>query len=131
MIYGMVPNEQDAWDLAQEGFFTAWRSIHQFKGQSSFYSWLYRIATNVTIEALRRKGMHGEAEFDDRIAPGNVDPASRTTPSAAPLPRRKLEQNEIRKRIDQAIATPGPAEDIAIVLTVIPLTVVCSYPHES
>jgi DNA-directed RNA polymerase specialized sigma24 family protein len=53
-----------------------WRSIHQFKGQSSFYSWLYRIATNVTIETLRRKGVHGEAEFDDRIAPGNEDPTS-------------------------------------------------------
>jgi RNA polymerase sigma-70 factor (ECF subfamily) len=30
-IYEMVQNEQDAWDLAQESFFTAWRSIHQFK----------------------------------------------------------------------------------------------------
>ncbi|HET9378822.1 MAG TPA: sigma factor, partial [Chthoniobacterales bacterium] len=35
MIYGMVQNEQDAWDLAQEGFLKAWRSIHRFKGQSS------------------------------------------------------------------------------------------------
>jgi hypothetical protein len=57
--------------------------------------------TNVTIDALRRKGIHGEAEFDDRIAPANVDPGSRTTPSAVPLPHIKLEQNEIRQRIDE------------------------------
>jgi len=39
MVYGMVQNEQDAWDLAQEGFLKAWKSIHRFKGQSSFYTW--------------------------------------------------------------------------------------------
>ena len=94
MVYGMVQNEQDAWDLAQEGFLKAWKSIHRFKGESSFYTWLYRIMTNVTIDALRQKGIHGEAEFDDRIAPAHVDPGSRTTPSAVPLPYIKLEQNE-------------------------------------
>ena len=52
MVYGMVQNEQDAWDLAQEGFLKAWKSIHRFKGESSFYTWLYRIMTNVTIDSL-------------------------------------------------------------------------------
>src|SRR6201982_4042869 len=91
MIYGMVQNEQDAWDLAQEGFLKAWKSIHRFKGESSFYTWLYRIMTNVTIDSLRRKGIRGEAEFDDRIAPVNVEPGSRTTPSSSPLPNKKME----------------------------------------
>src|SRR6516162_2401518 len=85
MIYGMVQNEQDAWDLAQEGFLKAWKSIHRFKGESSFYTWLYRIMTNVTIDSLRRKGIRGEAEFDDRIAAADVEPGSRTTPSSVPL----------------------------------------------
>jgi RNA polymerase sigma-70 factor, ECF subfamily len=116
MVYGMVQNEQDAWDLAQEGFLKAWRSIHRFKGQSSFYTWLYRIMTNVTIDALRRKGVHGEAEFDDRIATANVDPSSRTTPSAAPLPHQKLEQIEIRRRIDEAIAKLSPEHRAVIAM---------------
>lgn len=116
MIYGMVQNEQDAWDLAQEGFLKAWRSIHRFKGESSFYTWLYRIMTNVTIDSLRRKGIHGEDEFDDQLVPVNVDPGSRTTPSAAPLPHRKLEQNEIRKRIDEAIAKLTPEHRAVIVM---------------
>ncbi|MGA8657947.1 MAG: sigma-70 family RNA polymerase sigma factor [Chthoniobacterales bacterium] len=116
MVYGMVQNEQDAWDLAQEGFLKAWRSIHRFKGQSSFYTWLYRIMTNVTIDALRRKGVHGEAEFDDGIATANVDPSSRTTPSAAPLPHQKLEEIEIRRRIDEAIAKLSPEHRAVIVM---------------
>ena len=36
LIYCMVHSEQDAWDLVQEGFLKAWKSIHRFKGQSSF-----------------------------------------------------------------------------------------------
>src|SRR4030081_758954 len=116
MIYGMVQNEQDAWDLAQDGFLKAWRSIHRFKGQSSFYTWLYRIMTNVTIDSLRRKGIHGESEFDDRIAPANVEPGSRTTPSSVPLPHKKLEQIEIRQRIDDAISKLSPEHRAVIVM---------------
>src|ERR1700741_5124225 len=116
MIYGMVQNEQDAWDLAQEGFLKAWRSIHRFKGQSSFYTWLYRIMTNVTIDSLRRKGIRGECEFDDRIAPVNVEPGSRTTPSAVPLPHNKIEQREIRQRIDEAIGKLSPEHRAVIVM---------------
>jgi RNA polymerase sigma-70 factor, ECF subfamily len=116
MVYGMVQNEQDAWDLAQEGFLKAWRSIYRFKGQSSFYTWLYRIMTNVTIDSLRRKGIHGETEFDDRIAPANVEPGSRTTPSAVPPPHNKLEQREIRQRIDEAIGKLSPEHRAVIVM---------------
>jgi RNA polymerase sigma-70 factor, ECF subfamily len=116
MIYGMLQNEQDAWDLAQEGFLKAWKSIHRFKGESSFYTWLYRIMTNVTIDSLRRKGIRGEAEFDDRVAPVNVEPGSRTTPSSAPLPNKKLEYREIRQRIDEAIAKLSPEHRAVIVM---------------
>jgi RNA polymerase sigma-70 factor (ECF subfamily) len=116
MIYGMVQNEQDAWDLAQEGFLKAWKSIHRFKGDSSFYTWLYRIMTNVTIDSLRRKGIHGEAEFDDRIATVNVEPGSRTTPSSVPLPHKKLEYREIRQRIDEAITKLSPEHRAVIVM---------------
>ena len=116
MIYGMVQNEQDAWDLAQEGFLKAWKSIHRFKGESSFYTWLYRIMTNVTIDSLRRKGIRGEAEFDDRIAPVDVEPGSRTTPSSVPLPYKKLEHREIKQRIDEAIAKLSPEHRAVIVM---------------
>jgi DNA-directed RNA polymerase specialized sigma24 family protein len=55
MIYNMVHSEQDAWDLAQDSFLKAWKSIKRFRGQSSFYTWIYRIVMNVTIDWLRKK----------------------------------------------------------------------------
>jgi RNA polymerase sigma-70 factor, ECF subfamily len=103
MIYGMVQNEQDAWDLAQEGFIKAWRSIHRFKGQASFYTWLYRIVTNVAIDSLRRKGFKKTAEFDDQIAATQIEPGSKTMPQPDPTPHQGLEREEIRQRIEQAI----------------------------
>ena len=67
MVCGKVRNEHDAWDLAQEGFLKAWRSIHQFEGRSSFYTWLYRITVNLTIYSLRRNGRGEEVELNDAI----------------------------------------------------------------
>ena len=61
MIYNMVHNEQDAWDLAQDSFVKAWKSIKRFRGQSSFYTWIYRIVMNVTIDWLRKKQIKGAA----------------------------------------------------------------------
>jgi RNA polymerase sigma-70 factor, ECF subfamily len=116
MIYGMVQNEQDAWDLAQEGFLKAWRSIHRFKCQSSFYTWLYRIMTNVTIDALRRKSFRSDSEFDDRIAPAEFEAGSRTTPASAPLPDLSLERAEIRQRIELAIGKLTPEHRAVIVM---------------
>ena len=54
MICGIAGNEHDAWDIAQEGFPKAWRSMHRFEGRSSFYTWLYNITWNLTISSLRR-----------------------------------------------------------------------------
>jgi len=116
MIYGMVQNEQDAWDLAQEGFIKAWRSIHRFKGQASFYTWLYRIVTNVAIDSLRRKGFKKTAEFDDHIAPSEVEPGSKTVPTPDPLPHHGLEREEIRQRIEQAISRLSPEHRAVIVM---------------
>jgi RNA polymerase sigma-70 factor (ECF subfamily) len=112
----MVQNEQDAWDLAQDGFLKAWRSIHRFKGQSSFYTWLYRIMTNVTIDALRRKNFRSDTEFDDRVASIAVEPGSRTTPSSVPLPDLTMERAEVRQRIESAINKLSPEHRAVIVM---------------
>jgi RNA polymerase sigma-70 factor, ECF subfamily len=116
MIYGMVQNEQDAWDLAQEGFIKAWRSIHRFKGQASFYTWLYRIVTNVAIDSLRRKGFKKTAEFDDEIAATQVEPGSMTLPRPDPMPHQGLEREEIRQRIEHAINKLSPEHRAVIVM---------------
>jgi RNA polymerase sigma-70 factor (ECF subfamily) len=116
MIYNMVHNEQDAWDLAQESFVKAWKSIKRFRGRSSFYTWIYRIVMNVTIDWLRKKQVKGAGtEFDDTIQLTEIDPASRTVPKGDPLPHQQMERTEIRARIDDAISQLSP-EHRAVIL---------------
>src|SRR6478609_4954149 len=117
MIYNMVHNEQDAWDLAQDSFLKAWKSIKRFKGKSSFYTWMYRIVMNVTIDWLRKKQVRGAgAEFDDAIQLKEIDPASRTVPHAGPLPHEGMQGREIRDRIDAAIAQLSPEHQAVILM---------------
>jgi RNA polymerase sigma-70 factor (ECF subfamily) len=104
MLYGMVRNENDAWDLAQEGFLQAWRSIHKFEGRSSFYTWLYRLTVNLTIDSLRRNGRRMEVELDDAI------------PSSLPSPRANYRRTEITEHINAALAQLTPEHRAVIVL---------------
>jgi RNA polymerase sigma-70 factor (ECF subfamily) len=116
MIYNMVRNDQDAWDLAQDGFIKAWKSIGRFRGQSSFYTWLYRILMNVAIDALRRKQIEGGTEFDDSLGLKNIEPAAATAPKAEMQPAAKLSDKEIRARIDTAIQKLTPEHRAVITL---------------
>ena len=116
MIYNMVRNEQDAWDLAQDGFLKAWKSIANFRGQSSFYTWLYRIMTNVTIDWLRKKQIQGGTEFNDDLELTNIEPGSATAPRPEPMPDEKLNHAEIRKRIDCALEKLSPDHRAVIVM---------------
>ena len=115
MIYNMVHNEQDAWDLAQDGFLKAWKSIRLFRGQSAFYTWLYRIMMNVTIDWMRRKRITGDTEFDEELGVKGVEAGASTVPQAAPLPHQKIEREEIRNRIDAAVEKLSP-EHRAVIL---------------
>ncbi len=116
MIYQMTRNEQDAWDLAQDGFVKAWKSIGRFRGQSSFYTWLYRILMNVTIDALRRKHIASGTEFDDQIGLRQIEPGAVTAPRPEMQPAEKISDKEIRGRIDDAIAKLSPEHRAAIVM---------------
>src|SRR5206468_2338878 len=117
MIYNMVHTEQDAWDLAQDSFFKAWKSIKRFRGRSSFYTWIYRIVMNVTIDWLRKKQVKGGGtEFDDAIQLREVEPASKTVPKSEALPHEIMERSEVRARIDQAIGQLSPEQRAVILM---------------
>ena len=104
MVCGMVDNEQDALDLAQEGFLKAWQSIHRFEGRSSFYTWLYSITVNLTIYSLRQKGRREDVELDDAL------------PSSLPGPGVNYERTEIREQVKAALAKLSPEHRVVIVL---------------
>ncbi|MBS0660004.1 MAG: sigma-70 family RNA polymerase sigma factor [Verrucomicrobia bacterium] len=116
MIYQMVRNEQDAWDLAQDGFFKAWKSLDKFRFQSSFYTWLYRIVTNVSIDWLRKKQVRAEGEFDESQVHPDIEPTADITPKGDVSPERQLERGELRERLDAAIARLSPEHRQVILL---------------
>ncbi len=116
MIYNMVRNEQDAWDLAQDGFLKAWKSIGNFRGQSAFYTWLYRIMSNVSIDWLRKKKIEGAVELDDAIELKDIAAGSATSPKAVLMPDEKIGHDEIRRRIDAALEKLSPEHRAVIVM---------------
>lgn len=116
MVFNMVRREQDAWDLAQDGFIKAWKSIGRFRGQSAFYTWLYRIMMNVTIDWMRKRQIEGTTEFDESVALDSVDPAASTAPRAESLPHESMGHREIGTRIDAAIQKLSPEHRAVIVM---------------
>ncbi len=116
MIFNMVRNEQDAWDLAQDGFLKAWKSIGRFRGQSSFFTWLYRILMNVAIDWMRRKQIAAGTEFDDALGLRGIEPGAVTAPKEVMAPSEKLSDKEIRARIDEAIERLSEEHRTVIVL---------------
>jgi RNA polymerase sigma-70 factor (ECF subfamily) len=63
---GVVKNEDDALDAVQEAFVKVHKNIHKFQGSSSFYTWLYRIVMNVSIDHVRRTSRRRSLDFDER-----------------------------------------------------------------
>jgi RNA polymerase sigma-70 factor, ECF subfamily len=100
----MVRNEDEAWDLAQEAFLKAWKSLHRFECRSSFYTWLYRITVNLTICSFRRKDGHEEVELNEAI------------PSSLPSPSVNYQCTQIREQLNEALAKLSLEQRAVVVL---------------
>jgi RNA polymerase sigma-70 factor (ECF subfamily) len=64
LAYQYVGNHHDAEDISQEAFIRAYNSLNSFRGESSFSTWIYRIAINCCLNFKRRKGNFREESFD-------------------------------------------------------------------
>ena len=73
-IYHMTANHEDANDLAQEAFIKAFHALRSFKGGSSFYTWVYRIAVNKTINFLKQRKHKAQMSLDDLDFNAEHDP---------------------------------------------------------
>lgn len=116
MTYHLIQNETEAWDLAQEAFIKAWRALPGFKLDAGFYTWLYRIAHNVTYDWLRKKKIQGDGEFDDERTEHRAAAGAETTPKGDPAPDMALRNAELGGRIQAAIARLSPEHRQVIVL---------------
>jgi RNA polymerase sigma factor (sigma-70 family) len=100
-VYHMTSNHEDANDLVQDAFIKAYRSLRSFKGDASFYTWIYRIAVNRTINFLKRRRRQ-HFSLDD------VDSNIQTDPDFVELmshdtPRREVGLNELQQHLNEAL----------------------------
>lgn len=114
-IYHMTSNHEDANDLAQESFIKAYQALKSFKGGSSFYTWLYRIAVNKTINFLKqRKNKHhfslNDLDFNTEHNPDLVALISEKTP------HRDAGLTELQKKLNEALHKLSEPHRMVVVL---------------
>lgn len=110
LAYRITREHAGAEDIVQETFLRAHRALHRFDGRASFATWLHRIATNASLDALRQARTRHEVPYDP--APGELDPVS----SGEPDPERRARSADVRAALGEAIGTLTPAERLAFVL---------------
>ena len=89
----MTGNQEDAADVAQEAFLSAWRGLPNFRGEAGFATWLYRLTSNAAIDFLRKnKRQRAEASLNDEDLGLNA-------PDPAPTPQEQAEAQSLREAV--------------------------------
>jgi RNA polymerase sigma-70 factor (ECF subfamily) len=97
-IFGFTKNHLDADDLTQETFMAAFKSLGGFRGQSSFFTWIYRIAINRTLNHLKKH----RREKDREELTDKIQPAEERRPISS-SPELNSLAGELRQKIEEAI----------------------------
>ena len=101
LAYNVLRNPEDAWDVAQEAFIKAYQALPGFRGQSAFYTWLFRIVMNVAHDKARQRGAQGRAFGTERVAEEEWE---RTMPDPGEEPDAAAARAEQRARITKGLA---------------------------
>ncbi len=104
MIYHMTSNKEDTHDLLQDVFAKAYRSLKRFRGKSTFYTWIYAIATNMTLNFLKKRKRRSTWSLDD-LDSGIQNDAAMVDIGHASNPRRQSDVNELQKKLNEAMQT--------------------------
>lgn len=114
-IYHMVGNHQDAGDLTQETFIKAYQALKSFKGDASFYTWVYRIAVNKTFNFLKQRKHKTYLSLDDVDFNAEHDPQMVELVSEK-TPRRDLGLSELQEKLNAAMAKLSEVHRLVVVL---------------
>ncbi len=115
---GMLKDKEEAMDVSQEAFVKVYKYLDHFKGDASFYTWLYRITVNICIDIIRKRaGAGGESvEFDETL-PMDVSEANIGALGSrlGTNPQKSALRRELAEKIQEALAAV-PEKHRAILL---------------
>lgn len=115
---GMLKDKEEAMDVSQEAFVKVYKYLDHFKGDASFYTWLYRITVNICIDIIRKRaGAGGESvEFDETL-PMDVSEANIGALGSrlGTNPQKSALRRELAEKIQEALASV-PEKHRAILL---------------
>jgi RNA polymerase sigma-70 factor (ECF subfamily) len=114
-IYHMTSNHEDANDLAQDSFIKAFQALKSFKGGSTFYTWLYRIAVNKTINFLKQRKNRTHMSLNDLDFNAEHDPDLMALISDN-TPRRAAGLTELQEKLNAALLKLSEPHRLVVVL---------------
>ncbi|MCS6862480.1 MAG: sigma-70 family RNA polymerase sigma factor [Abditibacteriales bacterium] len=116
IAYRMLGHPEDASDAAQEVFIRIYHALPKFRGECAFSTWLYRIAVNVCLDAVRRRArqpsIHESALVDTEEEADFMD----HVPDVHPDPERVVMQKELQRLVHEAIQTLSESQRVVLVL---------------
>ncbi len=114
LAYQVLHDREEAWDVAQEAFVRAFHSLPSFRGQSAFYTWLFRITVNVATDRHRQRGARARAFGPERVT---EEEWARSTPDPGRGPDQEAARAEQRERIRRALDALPPKARTIIMLS--------------
>ena len=108
----MCKNPADAEEAAQEAFLSAWQGLPFFRGEASFSTWLYRLASNACVDLLRREGRRQSAAGPSL----NDEEVQLEVPDTAPSPQEQAERSELRQQIEAGLQALTPDHRQVLIL---------------
>jgi RNA polymerase sigma-70 factor (ECF subfamily) len=115
VIYNMTSNREDASDLAQETFIKAFQAINRFRGRSSFFTWIYRIAINTTMTFLKKRNRRrfiSYEKIDEEVS--NSEIFERLT--AKTRSEKGALLSELQEKLNDALQKLSPKHRTVVVL---------------
>ena len=116
LAFRMTGNQHDAEDVVQESFLRAWRQLGKFDERASFGTWLYRIATNCSLDVMRSRKRRAKQEAGPEAAGSEMEDPILSLPSGDPTPERVAMSGEVRERVAEAMNELSASERTAFVL---------------
>ena len=115
LVYNMTSHKEDTHDLLQDIFAKAYQSLKSFRGKSTFYTWIYQIATNLTLNFLKKRKRRTGLSLNELQESASQDPALIDATNQA-NPERQTNLNELQIKLNEALQKLSEAHRMVVTM---------------